>query len=107
MSCRYGRLDRDTDGLLLFSNDGEFAHRITHPRYEVEKEYAALVEGTPSAEGRSELERGVVIDDRRTAPARVEDVGAPPGFDAREGHTWLRIVVHEGRKRQVAACSLR
>ncbi len=96
-----GRLDRDTEGLLVFTNDGEFAHRLAHPRYAVEKEYQALVAGAPSPRAILSLESGVVIDDRRTASAQVEPVPPPPGFDTREGHTWLRIVIHEGRKRQV------
>jgi 23S rRNA pseudouridine2605 synthase len=96
-----GRLDRDTDGLLLFSNDGEFAHRLSHPRYEVEKEYHALVEGRPAARTLAELEHGVMIDDRKTSPAQVEIAGPPPGWQPRDAHTWLRLVVHEGRKRQV------
>lgn len=96
-----GRLDRDTEGLLLFTNDGEFAHRLAHPRYAVEKEYHALVAGAPPPGAIASLEQGVVIDARRTAPARIEPAQPPPGFDARAGHTWLRIVIHEGRKRQV------
>jgi 23S rRNA pseudouridine2605 synthase len=96
-----GRLDRDTDGLLLFSNDGEFAHRLSHPRYEVEKEYHALVEGRPPASALEQLERGVLVDDKPTAPAQAQLAEPPPGWQARDGHTWLRLVVHEGRKRQV------
>ena len=96
-----GRLDRDTDGLLLFSNDGEFAHRLSHPRYEVEKEYHALVEGRPAPSALAQLEHGVIVDDKQTAPAQVQIAEPPPGRQARDGHTWLRLTVHEGRKRQV------
>jgi 23S rRNA pseudouridine2605 synthase len=96
-----GRLDRDTDGLLLFSNDGEFSHRLSHPRYEVEKEYHALVEGRPSGAALQELEQGVLLDDRLTAPAQVRVVDPPAGFHPRDGCAWLLLVVHEGRKRQV------
>ena len=96
-----GRLDRDTEGLLIFTNDGEFAHRLAHPRYAVEKEYAALVAGRPSAKTLAVLARGVMLDDRRTAPAQAEICEPPHDFEARDGQTWLRIVLHEGRKRQV------
>ena len=96
-----GRLDRDTEGLLLFTNDGEFAHRLAHPRYAVEKEYHTLVAGAPSPEAIASLERGVLIDGRGTAPASIERAQPPAGFEACPGHTWLRVVIHEGRKRQV------
>jgi pseudouridine synthase len=96
-----GRLDRDTEGLLVFTNDGEFAHRLAHPRYEIEKEYRALVTGEPSAAALQRLRHGVLIEGRRTAPASVEMSPAPPGHTARHGHTWIRLVLHEGRKRQV------
>jgi pseudouridine synthase len=97
-----GRLDRDTEGLLLFTNDGEFAHRLAHPRYEIEKEYLALVSGVPSEEALVRLRGGVVIEeDHRTSPARVAISQPPRGYAPRDGHTWLRLVIHEGRKRQV------
>jgi 23S rRNA pseudouridine2605 synthase len=96
-----GRLDQGTEGLLLFSNDGEFAHRLAHPRFEIEKEYHALVDGVPSPDALDRLRRGVVIDGRPTAPAKVELTGAPQGHSERDGHAWLRITIHEGRKRQV------
>lgn len=96
-----GRLDRDTEGLLIFTDDGEFAHRLAHPRYAVEKEYHALVEGAPSQRAIRSLERGVLIDGERTAPAEAARARPPHGFDELEGHTWLRLVLHEGRKRQV------
>jgi 23S rRNA pseudouridine2605 synthase len=96
-----GRLDRDTEGLLIFTNDGEFAHRLAHPRYEVEKEYYALVEGVPPAAALEQLRRGIVLDGRRTGQAAVDASGPPHGYAARMGATWLRIVLHEGRKRQI------
>ncbi len=103
-----GRLDRDTEGLLLFTNDGEFANRLAHPRYEIEKEYYALVSGTPSPEALARLRRGVQIPGVRTpagahttAPARVAFAAPPRGYATRDGHAWLRLVIHEGRKRQV------
>jgi pseudouridine synthase len=96
-----GRLDRDTEGLLIFTNDGELAHRLAHPRYRVAKEYYALVRATPGARALERLRRGVVIDDRKTAPADAAIATAPQGHAEPEGHTWLRVVIHEGRKRQV------
>jgi pseudouridine synthase len=96
-----GRLDMDTEGLLIFTDDGEFAHRLAHPRFAVEKEYHGLVEGAPSQRAIHSLEQGVMIDDARTAPADVARAQPPYGFAERDGHTWLRLVLHEGRKRQV------
>jgi cytidylate kinase len=97
-----GRLDRDTEGLLLFTNDGRLAHRIAHPRYEIDKEYYAEVDGSPAPGALERLRRGVEIEGgHRTAPARVSATGPPRGYTARDGHAWLRIVIHEGRKRQV------
>jgi len=96
-----GRLDRDTEGLLLFTNDGEFAHRMAHPRYETEKEYVALVEGRPSAATLRQLEGGIVLDGEETAPAQASLTSAPEGYEGRPSHSWVRLVIHEGRKRQV------
>ncbi|HSC49612.1 MAG TPA: pseudouridine synthase [Gaiellaceae bacterium] len=86
-----GRLDADTTGALLLTNDGELAHRLAHPRYEVEKVYEAEVEGEPSDEALRRLERGVELDDGPTAPARARRLGP---------HT-VELSVHEGRKHQV------
>lgn len=86
-----GRLDLDTEGLLLLTNDGDLANRLTHPSYGVEKEYVAQVQGTPSRAAVRRLREGVELDDGPTAPARVNLV--EPSV--------LRLVVHEGRNRQV------
>ncbi len=86
-----GRLDADTEGLLLLTNDGELAHRLTHPSFGVDKEYLADVEGRPSRGAVRQLREGVELDDGPTAPAKVSLVG---------DHT-LRITIHEGRNRQV------
>jgi 23S rRNA pseudouridine2605 synthase len=86
-----GRLDLDTEGLLLLTNDGELTHRLTHPSFGVEKEYLAEVEGTPSRGALRRLREGVELDDGPTAPAKVASV-AP---------NVVRIVIHEGRNRQV------
>ena len=97
-----GRLDRDTEGLLLLTNDGEFAHRLAHPRYELDKEYHALVKGAPTRDAIESLRTGVEIEGRRTSPAQVEMVTTPPfGHTGRAVHTWLKLVIHEGRRRQV------
>ncbi len=96
-----GRLDRDTEGLLLFTNDGAFAHRLAHPRFEIEKEYYALIDGLPSPEALERLRQGVVIEGHATAPARGSATRPPPGYDTRDGHVWLQLVIHEGRKRQI------
>lgn len=90
-----GRLDLDTEGLLILTNVGDLGHRITHPRYETEKEYDALVEGRPPETGLKRLEKGVSIDGQRTAPARVLSARAD------DGGTRVHLVIREGRKRQV------
>ncbi len=92
-----GRLDMDTEGLLLCTNDGELAHRLAHPRYGIEKEYQVLVKGIVEEKALKDLKRGVFIEGRRTAPAQVEVVHAEPKADT----TALRITIHEGKKRQV------
>jgi 23S rRNA pseudouridine2605 synthase len=86
-----GRLDADTTGVLLLTNDGELAHQLAHPRYEVEKVYEAEVEGEPSDDALARLERGVELDDGLTAPARVQ----------RLGPSRIELSIHEGRKHQV------
>lgn len=96
-----GRLDRDTDGLLIFTNDGELAHRLTHPRYVIDKEYAAEVAGNVSTRALVALRTGVAIDGRQSSPATVDIVSSPRGYGTCPGHTWLRLIIHEGRKRQI------
>lgn len=86
-----GRLDADTEGLLLLTNDGELTHRITHPSFGVDKEYLAWVQGEPSRGALRRLRQGVELDDGITAPATVAAVS--PDL--------LRIVIHEGRNRQI------
>lgn len=92
-----GRLDMDTEGLLIITNDGELALRITHPRYGLEKEYQAIVEGIPEERDLDRLRRGVMIDGGKTAPAKAEFVF----IDEKKGTTSIRITIHEGKKRQV------
>ena len=85
-----GRLDRDTTGVLLLTNDGPLAHRLAHPRYGVEKTYVADVEGEPGDDALRRLADGVELEDGATAPARV----------SRLGPSTLELVLHEGRNRQ-------
>jgi 23S rRNA pseudouridine2605 synthase len=86
-----GRLDADTTGALLLTNDGELAHRLAHPRYEVDKVYEADVDGEPTPETLESLARGLELEDGRTAPARVRLL-AP---------SRVELAIHEGRKHQV------
>jgi 23S rRNA pseudouridine2605 synthase len=86
-----GRLDADTEGLLLLTNDGELTHRLTHPSFGVEKEYLASVEGDPSPAVLRTLREGVELEDGVTAPAKAVRVSA--GL--------IRLTIHEGRNRQV------
>jgi 23S rRNA pseudouridine2605 synthase len=90
-----GRLDADTTGALVLTNDGPLAHRLAHPRYGVPKVYEAVVEGSPRPEELRTLRDGVDLEDGRTAPANVRVLG----HDA--GSTTLRLTLHEGRKHQV------
>ena len=90
-----GRLDRDTEGLLLLTNDGSLAHRLTHPRYAIEKEYLAEVDRPPSHRQLARLRRGVELDD---GPARAVDARSAGGAAGRGG---VRLVMVEGRKREV------
>jgi 23S rRNA pseudouridine2605 synthase len=86
-----GRLDADTTGALLLTNDGPLAHRLAHPRYGVDKVYVAEVEGDPSPQALRRLADGIDLDDGRTAPARARRLG--PGR--------VELTIHEGRKHQV------
>jgi 23S rRNA pseudouridine2605 synthase len=86
-----GRLDADTTGVLLLTNDGELAHRLAHPRYEVEKVYEAEVEGDPADEVLDRLRKGIQLDDGPTSPAQARRLG--PGR--------VELAIHEGRKHQV------
>jgi pseudouridine synthase len=95
-----GRLDADSTGLLLLTDDGELAFRLTHPRYKVPKEYVVMVAGVPRTSELSTLRQGVKLDDGMTAPADVELVRATAG-DRESGRAELRIVIREGRHRQV------
>jgi 23S rRNA pseudouridine2605 synthase len=86
-----GRLDADTTGALLLTNDGDLAHRLAHPRYQVDKVYEAHVEGRPSRDALDRLAGGIDLEDGRTAPALVRLLGA----------SRVELTIHEGRKHQV------
>jgi 23S rRNA pseudouridine2605 synthase len=90
-----GRLDLETEGLLVLTNDGELAFRLSHPRYGVKRVYLAKVKGEPSKESLSRLERGVRLEGEKTAPAKAALLA--PG----QKSSWLRLEIREGRKREV------
>jgi len=92
-----GRLDYDTSGLLLLTNDGDFANLLMHPRYEIEKVYVAKVKGIPTREQLKQLEQGVMLEDGMTAPAKVKLLSA----DRKKRTAIVEIRIHEGRNRQV------
>jgi 23S rRNA pseudouridine2605 synthase len=94
-----GRLDYDSEGLLLLTNDGELAARLTHPRHEVEKVYEARVKGVPDDRALERLARGVPIEGRRTAPAKIR--ASEPFVKGSGEQTIVEISIHEGRQRQV------
>ncbi|MFC1600357.1 pseudouridine synthase [Patescibacteria group bacterium] len=86
-----GRLDKDTEGLLLFTNDGDLAYNLTHPKFEHEKEYEVRLRDPLSIEDKEKLEQGVRFDGRRTAPSRITKLKGKE----------CNITIHEGRKRQI------
>jgi len=90
-----GRLDFDSEGLILLTNDGALTQRLTHPRYEHEKEYRVLVQGYPSRGALRTLRQGVVLEDGQ---ARVDDVALLRGSNE---ESWLRVIIHEGRNHLV------
>ncbi len=108
-----GRLDADSEGLILLTNDGKLAERLSHPRYRHKKEYIALVIGTPTSKEIRALERGIVLEEGRTAPAEVAVLGrhvppevveaGVPGLrrESPRGFSWVRIAITEGKKHQV------
>jgi len=95
-----GRLDADSTGLLILTDDGDLSYRLTHPRYKVAKEYVITVAGVPTTRDLEALRRGVKLDDGMTGPAEVDVVRATRG-DRDSGRAELRLVIHEGRHRQV------
>jgi pseudouridine synthase len=98
-----GRLDYDSEGLLLLTSDGDLAARLTHPRHAVERVYQAIVAGAPAEDALEKLRRGVFLDGERTAPAEVHRAtrGKGPRSSSRSEMTTLIITLREGRNRQV------
>jgi 23S rRNA pseudouridine2605 synthase len=90
-----GRLDYDSEGLLLMTDDGELTQRLTHPSYQIEKEYRALLDQAPSPDAIREWRSGVLMDGVPTAPAWVDVL------ERGDDGVWVRVVLHEGRKRQI------
>jgi pseudouridine synthase len=105
-----GRLDRDSEGLLLLTNDGPLAHRLTDPRFEHPKTYLVQVERIPDEDALESLRRGLVLNDGLTRPAEVELLAEPPDVPERSvpirhrlnvPTAWIRLTIREGRNRQV------
>lgn len=92
-----GRLDRDTSGLLLLTNDGDLVHQLLHPSYELDKVYIAIVKGTPTKDKLDQLAKGVKLVDGWTAPAKVEQINE----NEVQNVAIIRLTIHEGRNRQV------
>jgi 23S rRNA pseudouridine2605 synthase len=92
-----GRLDYDTSGVLLLTNDGEFANSLMHPRNQIDKVYVVKSKGIPSKENLLKLERGIQLEDGKTAPARVKMLS----MDKQKQTAIIEIAIHEGRNRQV------
>ncbi|MBP9670199.1 rRNA pseudouridine synthase [Candidatus Woesebacteria bacterium] len=90
-----GRLDYDSEGLMLLTNDGDLAYKMTHPKFEINKTYHVLVKGVMNEKSIGYLEQGVTIEGKKTAAAEVSIA------EAQENNTWIDITIHEGRNRQI------
>jgi len=90
-----GRLDKDTEGLLLFTNDGEAAFRLTHPKFNVDKTYFVKIKGSLAPRDKTQLEKGIMVGGKLTAPAKINNLKIEGNF------TYFHLTIHEGRKRQI------
>lgn len=90
-----GRLDYDSEGLMLLTNDGDLAYKLTHPKFEINKTYHVLVKGVMTDKTVGYLEQGVTIEGKKTAPAQVSIT------ESQANNTWINITIHEGRNRQI------
>lgn len=90
-----GRLDKETEGLLIMTNDGDLIYKYTHPKFHCEKEYKVMVRGELNDRNKEKLERGVMIEGKKTAPCRIQILKSS------ENGTELKITIYEGRKRQI------
>jgi len=90
-----GRLDKNTEGLLILTNDGDLTYHLTHPRFSVDKEYHVMIKGDVQESELKRLEKGVMVDDRKTAPAQVSKISKL------KDKTTFHLTIHEGRKRQI------
>ncbi|MEE8377336.1 MAG: pseudouridine synthase [Candidatus Aminicenantaceae bacterium] len=90
-----GRLDFDSEGLLLMTNDGELTNRLIHPRYEIKKNYLVKIQGHPEKVQISRLEKGIPIDGKKTAPAKISPISSSPK------RSLFKVELHEGRKREI------
>ncbi len=96
-----GRLDYQSEGLLILTNDGELAQRVAHPRYGCKKTYLAKVKGRPGPDALRRLGRGMVLDGHKTGPATVEPAPSKRGHRRPQGNTWWTVEIAEGRTRQI------
>lgn len=92
-----GRLDYDTSGLLIMTNDGDFANQLMHPKYEIDKTYVAKVKGIPNREELKQLQKGIKLEDGLTAPAKVKMLSS----ERKKNTSIIELTIHEGRNRQV------
>jgi len=90
-----GRLDYDTSGLLLMTNDGDLTYKLTHPKHDIDKTYIAKLHGTPTETDLQQFRRGVFVEGKRTKPAKIQIL------EKDERHSIAEIMIHEGRNRQV------
>lgn len=90
-----GRLDKDSEGLIIVTNDGDLSYLLTHPKYGIEKEYYVECRGQVSKGEKEKLEKGIMVERKKTSPCKIKII------EATEKKTRLRITIHEGRKRQI------